>query len=105
MLIPTGPRLLPTGWGGRLVRLGRVWKEGDGPSALERRRERSLVAGARARHAPGQNLPTVADEPAKPRDLLVVDVRDLIDAETAYLAVLALRPSPAAAAAATLFAW
>jgi hypothetical protein len=47
-----------------------------------------------------EDLAAVADESTKARDLLVVDVVDLLDAEAAYLAVLALRPSASASTAA-----
>src|SRR6266851_7206796 len=97
---------LPTLWGGRggqgkLVGLGRVRKERDSPRALERCGQRALVAGACARHAPGQDLAAVAHESAQPRDFLVVDVRDLLHAEGADLAMLALRTPASTAGAAS----
>src|SRR2546427_11407115 len=76
-----------------LVLFGRVRKESDRASALEGCGQRPLVPGARARHAARQDLAAVADEPAQARDLLVVDVRDLLQAEAADLAVLPLRPA------------
>src|SRR5579859_1576143 len=78
---------------GYLVLLGRIGKQGDGAGALEGCGQRPLVSRARARHAAWQDLASVAHEPAQTRDLLVVDVRDLLHAETAYLAVLPLRPA------------
>src|SRR5579864_1257567 len=88
----------------RLVRLGRVWEQCDRPRALEGGREGTLVPGACAGDAAGKDLASVADESPQAGDLLVVDVADLLDAEAAHLAVLALRPS-AAAAAALLSGW
>src|SRR5258708_29293470 len=88
----------------RLVGLGCVRKECDRPRALERRGQRALVAGACARHASGQDLAASAHEAAQPRDLLVVDVRDLLHAEGAHLAALALR-TPASAAGAGAALW
>src|SRR5487761_134950 len=74
--------------------LGRVWKEGDRPCPLQRAGQRALVSGAGAGHAPRQDLAAVAHEAPQARDLLVVDVVDLLDAEAAHLAMLALRTSP-----------
>src|SRR5487761_1006096 len=74
--------------------LGRVWKEGDRPCPLQRAGQRALVSGAGAGHAPRQDLAAVAHEAPQARDLLVVDVADLLDAEAAHLAVLALRATP-----------
>src|SRR5258708_35852172 len=86
----------------RLVGLGCVRKECDRPRALERRGQRALVAGARAPHASGPGLAAGAPATAPSRALLVVGVRDLLRAERAHLAVLALRSpaSPARAAVA-----
>src|SRR5579864_7976226 len=86
----------------RLVRLGRVWEQCDRPRALEGGREGTLVPGACAGDAAGKDLASVADESPQAGDLLVVDVVDLLDAEAAHLAVLALRPPASAAAAAAL---
>src|SRR5207249_9245450 len=65
-----------------------VRKESDRASALQGCGQRPLVPGARARHAARQNLAAIADEPAQARNLLVVDIRDLLHAEAADLAVL-----------------
>src|SRR5207237_9122217 len=73
-----------------LVQLGRVRQQRDRARTLERRRQRPLMPGARPGHAPRQDLASVADKAAQARYLLVVDVVDLLDAEGAYLAVLAL---------------
>src|SRR5579872_6478605 len=81
------------------VLLRRVRKERDRAGTLEGRGQRSLVPGARARHAARQDLAAVADKAAQARDLLVVDVLDLLDAEAAHLAMLALRASRPAARA------
>src|SRR5260370_38423908 len=71
--------------------LRRVGQERDRAGALERRGQRPLVAGAGPGDAPREDLAPGADEAAKARDLLVVDVVDLLDAERAYLSVRALR--------------
>src|SRR5437868_3266188 len=84
--------------------LRRVRQQRDRAGALEGRGERSLVSGARSSYAPGQDLAAVADEAPQPRDLLVVDVRDLLDAESADLAVLPLRSARTAWARSGLFA-
>src|SRR5579864_520645 len=89
----------------RLVRLGRVWEQCDRPRALEGGREGTLVPGACAGDAAGKDLASVADESPQAGDLLVVDVADLLDAEAAHLAVLALRPSASAPAAARFTLW
>src|SRR5579864_4875435 len=70
-----------------------VWKQRDRARALERGGQRTLVPGTGPGHTPGQNLAPVADEPAEPGDLLVIDVVDLLGAERAYLAMLPLGPS------------
>src|ERR1700694_817008 len=74
------------------VLFGRVREQGDRSRALEGSRERTLVAGAGACNPSRQDLAAVAHKAAEARDLLVIDVVDLLDAEAADLAVLALRP-------------
>jgi hypothetical protein len=56
------------------------------PGALDRCRQRALVLGAGAGLAAWLDHPTVGDEPAHPRHVLVVDMLDAIDAEAADLA-------------------
>src|SRR5438270_3712969 len=73
----------------RLPDFGCVREQRDGARPLERGGQRPLVAGTGPGDAAGQDLAPVADEAAQPRDLLVVDVGDLLDAERADLAVLA----------------
>src|ERR1700739_709906 len=70
-----------------------VRKQRDRARTLERGGQRPLVPRARTGHAARQDLAPVADEPAQPGDLLVVDVVDLLGAERAYLAMLPLRPA------------
>ena len=53
------------------------------------RHQRPLVQGAGAGHAPGEDLAAVAEVAAQARDLLVVDVVDVLQAEGAHLAVSA----------------
>src|SRR6202035_1588826 len=84
---------------GPLVLLGRVWEKSDRAGALQRGRQRTLVAGARSRDATRKDFAAVAHESTEPRDLLVVDVVDLLDAEAADLSVLALLTSRSAASA------
>jgi hypothetical protein len=56
------------------------------PGALDRRRQRALVLGAGAGLTSGLDHPTVGDEAAHPRDILVIDVLDAIDTESTDLA-------------------
>src|SRR4051812_5322458 len=73
-----------------LAKFRRVRQEGDRARAFERRGERALMPRASAGYTPRQDLSAVADEPAQPRNLFVVDVVDLLDAKAADLPVLPL---------------
>src|SRR6266852_2152988 len=70
----------------QLVRLRRVREQSDRPGALEGGRERPLVPSARPGDSTREDLAAVAYESPQARDLLVVDVVDLLDAEAAHLA-------------------
>src|ERR1700737_2667893 len=67
--------------------------QGNLAGALEGDRQRPLVAGAGAGDTAGEDLAALGDEPAQARDLFVVDVLGLLNAEAAYLAVRPLRLS------------
>jgi hypothetical protein len=72
-----------------VTRLAATFGEGEQrevPGALDRRRQRALVLGAGAGLAARLDHPTVGDEAAQARDILIVDVLDAIDAEAADLA-------------------
>jgi hypothetical protein len=66
--------------------VSRVRQHGHEPSPLQGRGQHALVLRARPALAAGIDLAAVADEPANPTDVLVVDLLDLIDAERADLA-------------------
>ena len=65
--------------------IGGVGHQGHGAGALDRHGQLALVLGAGAGHAAGQNLAALAGEPAKPSDILVIDVLNLIYAESTDL--------------------
>src|ERR1700682_1914800 len=78
------------------ARIGRVpltdLREGeqrDVSRALQRNRERSLMASARAGHPARQDLAPLREVPAQAGDLLVVDEVDVLEAEAAHLAAAA----------------
>src|SRR5436305_7162971 len=87
------------------MRFGRVRQQSDRARPLERGRQRALMPRAGPGYAARKDLAAVADEPPQPRDLLVVDVADLLDAEAADLAMLPLRSSRAATARLSLWTW
>ncbi len=70
-----------------LTLVGRIREQGDVTGALERDREAPLVTSAGSRDATGQDLASLANEAAKPGDLLVVDEVDLLHTEVANLLV------------------
>ena len=74
-------------YGPELTLVGRIGEQGDVPGALKRDREAPLVTSAGPRHAPRQDLASLADEAAKARNLLVVDEMDLLHTEVANLLV------------------
>jgi hypothetical protein len=71
----------------RLPGVGDVWKKRHLTGSLDRDRHLALVFPARARIAAALDLPPLGDEPAKLRDVLVINFRNLPPAEEA-------RPSP-----------
>ena len=74
------------------------WDQGQVPGALDGGRKSALMLGAHTGLAPGLDLPPVRHVPAEPIGVFVVDVLDVIDAESAYLstAVVARSAAPAA---------
>jgi hypothetical protein len=56
------------------------------PRSLDRDCQRSLVPGARAELAPWLDLASLGDVAAQARGILVIDLPDLVDAESADLA-------------------
>ena len=76
--------------------------QGQMPGALDGGRKSALMLGAHTGLAPGLDLPSVRHVSAEPIGVFVVDVLDMIDAESAYLstAVVAWSAAPAAEPAA-----
>src|SRR6266571_7349455 len=72
---------------------GGVWQQGHLPGVLDRRGHLTLVLGAVPAHPAGTDLAPVGDELPEHRDVLVVDVGDLLLAEHAELLPLLLLPA------------
>src|SRR5712692_1684603 len=87
-----------------LVLLGCVRQQRDRPGALERHGQGTLVPRTGPGDAPRQDLAAIADKPAQPRNLLVIDVVDLLRAKRADLAMLPLR-SPRTACGLFSYGW
>ena len=77
------------------------------PRSLDRDCQRTLVPGARAELAPWLDLASLGDVAAQARGILVIDLPDLVDAESADLAppAEAATATPARSASATRTAW
>lgn len=75
--------------------------------SLDRDCQRTLVPGARAELAPRLDLASLRDIAAQTRGILVIDLPDLVDAESADLAppAEAATATPARSASATRTAW
>ena len=74
------------------------------PRSLDRDSQRALVPGAGAEFAPRLNLASLGDVATQARSVLVVDLPDLVDAESADLAPPA-EAATAAPARSTSTAW
>jgi hypothetical protein len=75
--------------------------------SLDRDGQRTLVPGAGAELAPRLDLASLGDVTAQARGILVIDLADLVDAESADLAppAEAATAAPARSASATRTAW
>ena len=68
------------------VRLfGHVGQQSDGARALDGGGQLTLMLGAGAHHAAGQDLAALAGEAAKFHDILIIDALNLVYAERANL--------------------
>src|SRR5215207_8003964 len=76
-----------------LARVAHVRQEGDLAGALDGGRDLVLVPAARARDAARADLAAVRDELAERRDVLVVDVVDLVAAVLAGLPATGAGPA------------
>src|ERR1700680_1284762 len=68
----------------------REGEQRDVSCALQRNRQRSLMASARARHPARQDLAPLREAPTQAGALLVVDEVDVLEAEAAHLAAAAV---------------
>ena len=62
------------------------WKQGKVPGALDGSSQSALVFGARAGLATRLDLAPLREKPSRGRDVLVVDLPALVQAECTYLA-------------------
>jgi hypothetical protein len=75
-------------------------EQGDVTGALDRNSHGALMLRARPKLAPGLDLPALANVAAKARDVLVINMLDVVGAELAHLAP-ATEAATATAATAT----
>jgi hypothetical protein len=80
----------------------RVWQQRHVPGVLERDSQTALVARAGASLAPRFDLTTIGEIAVQPRDILVVNFDNVIDAERADLAPPCVTSTATKASAATV---
>jgi hypothetical protein len=68
------------------VKVPHVWQQGNGPCTLNGMRQGPLVLGAGTRNAPRNDLASLGGEVLQRPGILVIDLKTLVGAESAYLA-------------------